>query len=37
MFKRIVAAGALAGVLSGLLLTAIQQIKIAPLIRGSRR
>jgi cobalt transporter subunit CbtA len=33
MFKRIVSAAALAGVFAGLLLTAIQQIEIAPLIR----
>jgi cobalt transporter subunit CbtA len=33
MFKGIVSAGALAGVLSGLLLTVIQQIEIVPLIR----
>jgi len=33
MFKRIVSAAALAGVLAGLLLTAIQQIEITPLIR----
>ena len=33
MFKRIVSAAALAGVCAGLLLTAIQQIEIAPLIR----
>ena len=33
MFQRIVSAAALAGVLSGLLLTAIQQFEIAPLIR----
>jgi cobalt transporter subunit CbtA len=33
MFKRIVFAAALAGVFSGLLLTAIQQVEIAPLIR----
>lgn len=33
MFKRIVSAAALAGVFAGLLLTAIQQIEITPLIR----
>ena len=33
MFKRIVAAAALAGLLSGLLLTAIQQFQVASLIR----
>jgi cobalt transporter subunit CbtA len=33
MFKRVVSAGALAGALSGLLLTVIQQIEIVPLIR----
>jgi cobalt transporter subunit CbtA len=35
MFKRIVTAGALAGILSGLFLTALQQIEIAPLIRAA--
>ncbi|MGH8712832.1 MAG: CbtA family protein [Casimicrobiaceae bacterium] len=35
MFKRIVAAAALAGALSGLLLTGVQQIEIAPLIRSA--
>ncbi len=33
MFKRIVSAAALAGVCSGLLLTAIQQVAVTPLIR----
>jgi cobalt transporter subunit CbtA len=35
MFKRIVAAAAIAGALSGLVLTAVQQIQISPLIRAS--
>jgi cobalt transporter subunit CbtA len=33
MFRRIISAAALAGVISGVLLTAIQQFEIAPLIR----
>jgi cobalt transporter subunit CbtA len=35
MFKRIVSAAALAGVISGLLLTVIQQIEIVPLIEAA--
>lgn len=35
MFKRIVAAAAIAGALSGVMLTAVQQIEIAPLIRAA--
>jgi cobalt transporter subunit CbtA len=35
MFTRIIAAAALSGLLAGLLLTAIQQIEIAPLIRAA--
>ena len=35
MFRRIVAAAALAGVVSGLLLTVIQQIEIVPLIEAA--
>ena len=35
MFARIVAAAGLAGLLSGLLLTALQQLEIAPLIRAA--
>lgn len=35
MFARIVSAAAFAGVLSGLLLTALQQIEIAPLLRDA--
>ena len=35
MFKRIVSAAALAGVMSGLLLTVIQQIEIVPLIEAA--
>ena len=35
MFKRIVAAAALAGAMSGIALTAVQQIEIAPLIRAA--
>jgi cobalt transporter subunit CbtA len=35
MFKQIVAAAALAGTLSGLMLTGVQQIEIAPLIRAA--
>ena len=35
MFKRIVAAAALAGFVSGLVLTAVQQIEVAPLIRAA--
>lgn len=35
MFRRVVAAAALAGLLSGLLLTALQQIGIAPLLRAA--
>jgi cobalt transporter subunit CbtA len=35
MFKRIVAAAALAGVMSGVLLTVIQQIEIVPLIEAA--
>ena len=35
MFKQILTAGALAGILSGLLLSALQQIEIAPLIRAA--
>ena len=37
MFKRIVAAAAFAGLLSGLLLTAIQQIDITPLLREAEK
>lgn len=33
MFKRIVVAAALSGLISGLLLTAVQQLQVAPLIR----
>ena len=35
MFKRIVSVAALAGVMSGLLLTVIQQIEIVPLIEAA--
>jgi predicted cobalt transporter CbtA len=35
MFKRIVSVAALAGVISGLLLTVIQQIEIVPLIEAA--
>jgi predicted cobalt transporter CbtA len=35
MFKRILSAAALAGVMSGVLLTVIQQIEIVPLIEAA--
>lgn len=35
MLKSIVAAAALAGLVAGLLLTAVQQIAVAPLIRAA--